>query len=141
MKFIEITLDRLEEISKLALHLNDKYTIEHTKKHFKDMFAFKNYHCFGLEENGKIIAITSGWVTVRLYCGKQLEVDNVLVDPTIQSKGIGTFFFKKIDAWAKERNFDTIELNTYVHNPKSHKFYFNNDYEIIGYHFQKKLNN
>lgn len=139
MEFKEVTIDRLDELSQLALHLNKNYTVDELKKHFTEMFTYNNYHCFVLEDNGKIIAITSGWETVRLYCGKQLEVDNVLVDPTIQSKGIGSFFFEKIDEWAKQRNFDTIELNTYVENYRSHKFYFNKGYKILGFHFQKKL--
>lgn len=139
MEFKEVTIDRLDELSQLALHLNKNYTVDALKKHFTEMFAYNNYHCFVLEDNGKIIAITSGWETVRLYYGKQLEVDNVLVDPTIQSKGIGSFFFEKIDEWAKQRNFDTIELNTYVENDRSHKFYFNKGYKILGFHFQKKL--
>ena len=34
----------------------------------------------------------------------------------------------------------TVELNTYVTNDRSHKFYFNQGYSILGYHFQKELN-
>ena len=41
--------------------------------------------------------------------------------------------------WAKENDCKTIELNSYVQNSKSHKFYYNLGYAILGFHFQKKI--
>lgn len=40
---------------------------------------------------------------------------------------------------ARERGCETSELNTYVNNHRSHKFYLNEGYVIKGYHFLKKL--
>lgn len=141
MKFIEVTSDRIDELSKIVLPLNKNYTETTMKSYFKDMFQYKTYRCFAIEENNNIIAVASGWITVRLYCGKQLEVDNVIVDSSIQSKGIGSYFFNEIEKWAIKNNCKTIELNTYVANSRSHKFYFNKGYKILGFHFQKELAN
>ena len=104
-----------------------------------EMFNYPTYHCFGLWQKGKLIAMSNGWITVRFYSGKQLEVDNVIVDPEIRSQGVGKYFFAEIQQWAVENGCKTIELNTYVQNSKSHKFYFNEGYAILGFHFQKVL--
>lgn len=138
-KLILLTDKNIVEIAKLGKQLNPKLSIEKIESYLKEMFTFSNYNCFGLYQNKKLIGISSGWVTVRLYCGKQLELDNVIIDNKLQSKGLGTHFFELIENWANEQNFDSIELNTYVQNSKSHKFYFNKGFSIIGYHFQKKL--
>lgn len=138
-KLILLTDKNIVEIAKLGKQLNSKLSIEKIESYLKEMFTFSNYNCFGLYQNEELIGISSGWVTVRLYCGKQLELDNVIIDNKLQSKGLGTHFFELIENWANEQNFDSIELNTYVQNSKSHKFYFNKGFSIIGYHFQKKL--
>jgi hypothetical protein len=44
-----------------------------------------------------------------------------------------------MEDWARQHKCQSVELNTYVQNPRSHKFYFNQGHSIIGYHFQKKL--
>jgi GNAT superfamily N-acetyltransferase len=127
------------QIAGFGLLLNPGSTIEKLERYADEMFGFDNYRCFGLFEQEELIGISSGWITVRFYSGKQLEVDNVIIDPAIQSKGYGKYFFELIEAWAKEKDCLTIELNTYVGNSRSHKFYFSNGYKILGFHFQKQL--
>jgi GNAT superfamily N-acetyltransferase len=105
----------------------------------EEMFRFENYYCLGLFQNEQLLGLMSGWMTVRFYCGRQLEIDNVIVDTEIRSAGLGKQFLNLVEAWAKERHCQTIELNTYVQNSRSHKFYFNAGYKILGYHFQKEI--
>ncbi|MCM5662178.1 GNAT family N-acetyltransferase [Galbibacter mesophilus] len=137
--FKKLTQENIQEISLLGQQLNPKLTLEEVKAYQKEMFTFPNYHCFGLFMEDSLVGISSGWITVRLYSGKQLEVDNVIIDSNIQSKGLGKIFFEHINAWAKENQCKTIELNTYVQNARSHKFYFNNGFSILGFHFWKRL--
>lgn len=129
----------ISEIAVLGNQLNPKISVEEIKAFQEGMFQLDTYQCFGLFLENQLIGMCSGWITIRYYSGKQLEVDNVIIDNTIQSKGYGKIFFEFIEEWAKQNNCKTIELNTYVQNSRSHKFYFNLGYSIIGYHFQKKL--
>lgn len=139
LKLALLTSRNIPEIAKLGKQLNPKLAIKQIESYLTEMFSFDNYNCFGFYQNDQLIGVSSGWITVRLYCGKQLELDNVIIDHNLQSKGLGSLFFELIENWAKQHGFDTIELNTYVQNSKSHKFYFNKGFEIIGYHFQKKI--
>ena len=138
-EFKELKAEDSPTIVPLANKLHPEMSAEAVSGHLAEMFKFPTYRCFGLLQNGKLVAVTNGWITVRFYSGKQLEVDNVIVDPDHRSKGIGQHFFACIDQWARENNCHTIELNTYVQNSKSHKFYFNEGYKILGFHFQKVL--
>lgn len=129
----------IPEILLLTKQLNQNLSVLELEKRHTEMFQFKNYKCFGLFKNDLLIGVSSGWITVRLYSGKQLEIDNVIINSTIQSKGYGKFFINEIESWAITNNCKTIELNTYVQNNRSHKFYFNQGYSILGFHFQKHL--
>lgn len=129
----------IEDIARLGQQLNPNLTLEQIKNYLLQMFDLETYNCFGIFLNGKLVGISSAWSTVRLYSGKQLEVDNVVIDSSQQSKGLGKLFFEFIEDWAKKNEYKTIELNTYVQNSKSHKFYYNLGYSILGFHFWKNI--
>ncbi len=131
--------DDLEQIVRLTKQLNPDISIAELENRQIKMFKFDTYHCFGLFNKDKLIGVSSGWITIRLYSGKQLEIDNVIIDNFLQSKGYGKLFISEIELWAKNNNCKTIELNTYVQNDKSHKFYFNQGFHILGFHFQKYI--
>ena len=135
----ELSKQGIKDILVLAKKLNPEKTDEALSQYILDMFEFKNYTCFGLFQNDLLIGISSGWTTVRFYSGKQLELDNVIIDTEIRSSGLGKTFLSLIENWAKDKFYQTIELNTYVQNSRSHKFYFNLGYSILGFHFQKHI--
>ncbi len=139
LTFAVLTEKDIPEISILGQQLNPQLSLEQIQGYLQEMFQFSTYNCFGLYQNQKLVGISSGWITIRLYSAKQLEVDNVIIDNTLQSRGLGKFFFEFIENWAKQNGCKTIELNTYTQNSKSHKFYFNLGYSIIGFHFQKRI--
>ncbi len=139
LDFRILTPQYLDEIAVLGQLLNPSKTVDEIRAYLEQMFAFEHYMCFGVFQNSTLVGICSAWTTVRFYSGKQLEVDNVIIDPSLQSKGIGKLFFEFIETWSKDHQYNTIELNTYIQNAKSHKFYFNLGYSILGFHFYKKL--
>lgn len=139
MKLHILDKSHLDIIVSLTKQLNPNVEIKVLEERHTEMFAFQNYRCFGLFENETLVAISSGWITVKLYSGKQLEIDNVIVDSTTQSKGYGTVFLDLIEEWASKEECETVELNAYSQNGRAHKFYFGRNYQIVGFHFQKHL--
>jgi GNAT superfamily N-acetyltransferase len=125
----------------LVKQLNPNLEEETLCERLEAMFKCSDYKCFGLFEEGHLIGLSGGWTTVRLYAGKQLELDNVIIDNKLQSKGYGKWFFEAIRNWAVENEYESIGLNTYVENHRSHKFYFNEGFKILGFHFEKLLTN
>ena len=135
-----LTHQDIEAVILLTKELNPDVPFPELRNRQSGMFEIETYRCFGLFAEESLVGVAGGWLTVRLYSGKQLEIDHVIVDPSIQSKGYGKRFLDDIEIWAKNDGCETVELNTYVQNTRSHKFYFNQGYEILGYHFQKRMN-
>ena len=134
-----LSAEDMNHIASLVHQMHPELTLDEIESLQQEMFSHSNYKCFGLFEDERLIGISSGWISVRFYSGRQLEVVNVTIDDQLQSKGYGQFFFDNIEYWAKQNDCKSVELNTYVHNSRSHKFYFNQGYSIYGYHFVKPL--
>ncbi len=140
LKFALINpLEHQEKILLLLKQLNPNRDNDYINKTLLDMANLSGYRCFALFNNNELIGISSGWTTIRVYSGKHLELDNVIIDAKIQSKGYGKWLITKIEEWAKEQAYNCIGLNTYTQNARSHKFYFNQGFKILGFHFEKQL--
>ncbi|NQY08531.1 MAG: GNAT family N-acetyltransferase [Flavobacteriales bacterium] len=129
----------IKDILPLAQQLNEKISVENLEERQSKMFQFDNYICFGLYENETLVGISSGWITIKFYSGKQLEVDNFVIDNAKRSNGLGKQFVKFIEEWAVVNECRTLELNSYVGNTRSHIFYERHGYFPLGYHFQKHM--
>ena len=123
----------------LVKELNPELELQSIEQYQKEMFDIANYRCFGLFEFDNLIGICSGWITVRHYSGKQMEIDNVIITQAHRSKGYGKQFIEFIEQWSRDKGCHTIELNTYVTNTRSHKFYYDLGFKILGFHFYKDL--
>ena len=108
------------------------------KQRFSEMFA-QNYECAGIFDEEKLVGISGLWYCTRHYSGKSVEPDHVFIDDDYRGKGLGKQFFEWIYNYVKLKGYESVELNTYVNNYPSHKFYYNEGSEILGYHFFKKL--
>ena len=108
------------------------------KERFAEMFS-QNYECAGIYDNDILIGITGLWFCTRHYAGKSVELDHVYIDEAYRNKGLGKQFLAWIYTYVSKKGCNTVELNTYVQNYPSHKFYYNEGFEILGYHFLKKL--
>jgi GNAT superfamily N-acetyltransferase len=128
-----------DEIVFFAKQLNAAKSATELSGYLGEMFGINSYHCFGLYDNDKLLGISNGWVTVRFSSGRQLELDNVIVESGRRSKGLGRRFLELLENWAARHSCKTIELNAYTQNSRAHKFYYHSGYVILGFHFQKCL--
>jgi len=122
-------------VEKLNEYKTSKEVLE---ERFEEMKT-QNYECAGIYDDGTLIGVSGIWFCTRHYVGKSSEVDHVYISPEYRGHGLGKKFFAWIYAYCKEKGCTTIELNTYVTNHPSHKFYYNEGFDILGYHFLKKL--
>jgi|SRR5687767_3786207 len=138
LKFNFIQPQDILQIMPLLTQLNTKTAPEILEARLKEMVQ-QNYKCLGIYEGEKLIGICGLWFMTRHYCGKSIEPGHVMIDPAYQGKGIGNQLFAWIFQFSRENGFEATELNSYVNNSGSHKFYLNQGYVIKGFHFVKFL--
>ena len=139
VRFQILNPSEMDLIVPFVKDLNPELELQSIEQNQKEMFDIANYRCFGLFEFDNLIGICSGWITVRHYSGKQMEIDNVIITQAHRSKGYGKQFIEFIEQWSRDKGCHTIELNTYVTNTRSHKFYYDLGFKILGFHFYKPL--
>jgi len=101
--------------------------------------AQQSYECIGIYDAEKLMGVCGMWFQTRHYAGKSMEVDHVIIDDAYRNKGIGGQLMEFVYNYARKKSCNWVELNTYVHNFPSHKFYYNQGFVAKGYHFVKKL--
>ncbi|WP_062058302.1 GNAT family N-acetyltransferase [Aquimarina longa] len=139
VSFKKVDTSNFDEMLDLVKQLNPSKESKVLKQRLEQMLESNAYQCFGLFLKGSLKGVIGCWTFTKLYSGKQLELDNVIIDAKIQSKDYGKAFFSFIEDWALKNDYEAIGLNTYIENSRSHKFYFNQGFRILGFHFQKIL--
>lgn len=104
-----------------------------------DEMAVQNYQCLGIFDGAELVGMCGLWFQTRHYAGKSVEMDHVFLTEALRNQGIGKKLMDFVYELARERNCRWVELNTYVHNFASHKFYYNQGFVAKGYHFVKEL--
>jgi GNAT superfamily N-acetyltransferase len=90
-------------------------------------------------EKDLCLAVAGFWINTRIYCGKYIDIDNVVVREGYRSRGIGKLVTDWLEELGRNEGCGYSILDAYVENSKAHKFYFREGYMIRGFHFLKKL--
>lgn len=96
-----------------------------------------NYKQVVAFENGTPVGLSGFWVGTKLWCGKYLELDNVIVHPNHRSKGIGKVLTEYLNQKAIDLGCKVVALDAYTNNFPAHKFYYNLGFVPKGFHFVK----
>ena len=96
-----------------------------------------NYGQIAVFDNEKCVGISGYWIATKLWCGKYLELDNVIVLKEYRSKGVGKLLSDFLDNKAHLNNCSIQVLDAYTSNFKAHRFYYNQGFSPKGFHFVK----
>lgn len=131
-KEINLIIPLVKELSE------SKFSDTVLRNRFLEMVT-QNYECAVILNKDELVGVTGLWYCTRHYSGRSVELDHVFIDKKHRSKGLGKEFMVWIEGYVKNKGYEAIELNSYVQNYPSHKFYYNLGFQILGYHFLKKL--
>ncbi|MGI0107535.1 GNAT family N-acetyltransferase [Salinimicrobium sp. WS361] len=139
LAFNKILKEEIPHILPMVQELmGQQFSNEILIQRFSEMFD-QNYECFKITHDEQTVGVFGLWFMTRHYAGRSCEPDHIFIKEEYRSKGVGKNLFEFIYKYAAEKGCETSELNSYVQNYRSHKFYLNEGYEIKGYHFLKKL--
>jgi len=133
-----IPKEELQNIIPLLRILNDAIPEDTLQERLADM-KLRNYECAGVYDNGRLIGICGMWILNKYYVGKHIEPDNVMILPEYRNKGVGEQMMAWIYEYGRSKGCVVAELNCYIVNDKGIRFWANQGFKIIGFHFQKKL--
>ena len=139
MELLDINLIPAENILDITplLKLVNTTTSEAILKQRLEAMVKEHYQCVGLHLNQELVGISGMWFIPRHYSWKTMEPDPVVIDNKHRNKGYGEMLMNWMHNYAQNTGCEAAELNSYINNPKSHKFYENLGYKKLGYHFLK----
>lgn len=100
-----------------------------------DMMMPHNYFMLAVYEKSELIGLSGVWIGYKLWCGKYMELDNLVVAQSKRSKGVGAMMFDYAKKLAKKNACSSIGLDAFTYNHDAHKFFFKEDFIVKGYHF------
>lgn len=143
MEHLEIKLIEKENIFiilPLLRELNTNTDENILKERLLDMIT-QHYECVGVFLDDELVGISGLWFLTRHYCGKTVEPDHVVIGEKHRNKGLGKKLFEWIYDYAQSVGYESSELNTYIENEPSHRFYENEGFKKLGFHYIKKFKN
>jgi GNAT superfamily N-acetyltransferase len=134
----ELVGDEAYDILTLVGTRNPSVDADELRSRLDEMLTY-GYRCIGAFVDGKLVGVAGFWIGSRFYCGKYIDVDNVVVDEAYRSRGIGGRMMRWLEEYGVGIGCKVCVLDSYVTLAGAHKFYFREGYHILGYHFSKKL--
>jgi GNAT superfamily N-acetyltransferase len=134
-------VDKAEMLEQLSV-LNELYpnlTLDEYSVELDDMLQHR-YGQVAVFEGNECIAISGFWIGNKLWVGKYLELDNIIVREKYRSQGVGKLMFDFLEKKAKEQQCNMLSLDSYTNNFNAHKFFYNEGFAPRGFHFIKLLN-
>lgn len=128
----------LPSILPLIEQLNPNVTPTVLRARFESIVE-RNYRCVGAFIDDQLVGIAGVWTGTRFWCGDYADIDNVVVHPDYRSHKIGAQLMQWIEQWATSQSITTLVLDAYVTNSQAAKFYLREGFEIVGFHYVKKL--
>jgi GNAT superfamily N-acetyltransferase len=99
-----------------------------------------NYGQIAVYNGLDCVGICGYWLATKLWCGKYLEFDNMIVGEKYRSLGAGKIIAEYLGTIAKKNECNILVADAYTTNFGAHRFYYNQGFGPKGFHFVKVLN-
>lgn len=121
----------------IILELYPEMTLDAYQKMIQEMTD--NYGQIQVWENDQLVGVSGYWIGTKLWCGRYLEMDNVVVSSQSRSKGVGKLMCDYLTELAIEKKCNMMCLDAYTDNFGAGKFYINQGFVPRGFHFIKMM--
>ena len=140
MEVVELkTKEAMLHVFDLIRELYPDMTLEDYSEQLELMIPH-NYTMLSINDGRKNIGLAGLWIGNKLWCGKYLELDHIVVSKKWRSKGVGTLMINYAKSLAKTKGCSSIGLDSFTHNHGSHRFFYREGFIARGFHFVHELN-
>src|SRR5687768_17324091 len=108
----ELAHDELPLILPLIEKHNAKIAPEELRRRLDAMIPH-GYHCIAAFLDERIVGVAGYWLGARFYCGEYMDVDNVVVEESLRSRGIGAQMMAWLENKAQELGCKVVVLDSY----------------------------
>ena len=88
---------------------------------------------------GKVVGLTVFRVIEKTYSGRELYCDDLVTDEAKSLDGRGQAMIAYMERVCRERQCDTLALDSGTQRTQAHKFYFREGLVIGAFHFTKPI--
>ncbi len=99
----------------------------------------QGYQCVAAFSDDECVGVAGIWQGTRFWCGRYLDVDNLVVDPVYRGSGIGRQLMDWVEQYARQQGCEILVLDAYVTNHSARRFYERMGYQVLGHHFVNSL--
>jgi GNAT superfamily N-acetyltransferase len=132
----------LAEAARLLATLNTDTPLPVVRERLDTILAeHPHYQIVGAFVDKHLVGVCGAWIATKVWCGRYLEIDNIVVDPEHRSGGVGTRLIAHLEALGRELDCKLLALDSYTTNHPSHRLYHRLGFEIWGFHFIKPIGN
>ncbi len=138
----QLEVSELDDAARLLGILNPDIPLPVVSERLATMTAdHPHYQIAGAFSDGRLVGVCGAWVYTKIWCGRHLEIDNLVVDPELRGSGIGTHFIRHFTALSRELGCNSMTLDSYASNQASHRLYQRHGFEPWSIHFVNPIGN
>lgn len=97
------------------------------------------YRMVAFVQEGEMIGLAGFAITANFALGKKMYVEDLVTTASWRSKHVGRQMLKHLEELAEQEGCRAVHLDSGVQRHASHKFFLNNNYQILAHHFVKWL--
>jgi GNAT superfamily N-acetyltransferase len=122
----------------LIRQLSPKVTEERYLFLLDDMLAH-GYRMIAAYEGEVCVGLSGIWTATKIYSGKYMELDNVVVADTHRSQGVGKKLCDFATELALQEGVEMMMLDAYRENQRAHVFYEREGFIRRGFHMLRPI--
>ena len=134
------SIDEMLSFYHVISELYPKMTIKEYKAKLIEMTPHNYKQAAIFDSQNKCIGISGFWIGNKLWCGKYMGLENIIIIQGNRSSGAGSILFEYLKEKALKIGCNIMTLDSYSTNFKAHKFFYNKEFAPKGFHFVSVLN-
>lgn len=97
------------------------------------------FRIFAAMRDGAFVGVAGVRPMELLYCGRILQIDDLVVSDAERSTGVGKALVDHVKAVARTEGRGEVHLDSGLARAEAHRFYDREGFERLGYHFRMRI--